>query len=886
MEDWRFAKSPYVEPGGLRAYAGAPLRLQDENGQTACLGSLCVASPTSQPPLTRAQQITLVRLADWVVSDLVQLTRARRQRARRKMVERMAVISDESASEERLLKLLQDTYPKALVQLQRVQAGHIEAEGRRPVPLSDLSNGLWEDVDHIERVILESNHMHPPVDRVVRIVAANCENASGQLFLTVGTKEFQFVFDDVDAWFVQKCASMISEGWNKRLLEEVMLAKENFLRGFSHQLRTPIHGILGSVELLTEELRGMSPNTATSHATAWLQARSVPGFGGEPNLYLDTIKRAGRDLLSIINSMITLNRWTDIATRERLYATYTMYELESRLEEEMKKFTSGDSRYSASVVFNHNFPPDRLSIRTDLSLLRDSLFPLIANAIQNTQNGNVVVALSTFPDTKQLIVDIHDTGCGIPQEAHTRIFKLYETTNAYSTGAGIGLTLSSKIAALLQGSVELVSSEVNCGSHFRAAYGGVDLTISEDALRGQPLVPQLPNLPRQFYNASNSAEPLSLSVHFSKFLTCYGFTASDTMKNTVVVIGFDPNVVQHRATISQLPPKQAIICLVSYPPDDTKSIPNPGNVVYVHGPFLTSTMSDALSRADRLVALLGNTPEKIVQPPQNTFKPPRLPKFTDKIQRNRSDEGSEVLSHECTDDPQETIKTASSTTSYGDQSSHHIIAKPQGLLETSKDANDLPSLKTTEMPVSPEKEVSDPQLLNPVPKIQISEVEPPLCNFSDCQISFAFPPLETVSHPHALLVDDNEVNLKLLKMYCTKRSLPFLCARDGLEAVSIFVNQQLSATTDATKQPIQLVLMDLQMPNCDGIEATRRIRKLEKEMHWRESLLFVVTGQDSVADREAACEVGGQEFCVEPVTMKSLDGWLKKYFPKFGNSGG
>ena len=294
-------------------------------------------------------------------------------------------------------------------------------------------------------------------------------------------------------------------------------------------------------------------------------------------------------------------------------------------------------------------------------------------------------------------------------------------------------------------------------------------------------------------------------------------------------------------------------------------------------------MSDALSRTDRLVALLKNSPEDLVRLPENTFKRPTLPQFPDKIQRNRSDEGSEVLSHEPKDNPPEMIETANSTISYGEQSSNHIIAKLQDLLKSSKDAIDLPSPKTTEKSVSPEKDVSDPQLLNPVPKIQISEVEPPLCNFSDCQISFAFPPLETVSHPHALLVDDNEVNLKLLKMYCTKRSLPFLCARDGLEAVSIFENQQSSATTDATKQPIQLVLMDLQMPNCDGIEATRRIRKLEKEMHWRESLLFVVTGQDSVADREVACAVGGQEFCVKPVTMKSLDGWLKKYFPKFGN---
>src|SRR5271168_4003661 len=87
MEDWRFQESPYVESGGLRAYAGAPLRLQNEFGDCVGIGSLCVASSTSQEPLTKPQQDTLACLADWVVSDIVQCARARRQRERHRMSE-------------------------------------------------------------------------------------------------------------------------------------------------------------------------------------------------------------------------------------------------------------------------------------------------------------------------------------------------------------------------------------------------------------------------------------------------------------------------------------------------------------------------------------------------------------------------------------------------------------------------------------------------------------------------------------------------------------------------------------------------------------------------------------------------------------------------------
>lgn len=114
LEDWRFADSPYVESGGLCAYAGAPLRLQNESGETACLGSLCVASSTSEEPLTKAQQTTLVRLGDWIVSDIVQLTRARRQRDRRRMVDLITAMqfkNDETVSEKSVIRVLQTIYP-------------------------------------------------------------------------------------------------------------------------------------------------------------------------------------------------------------------------------------------------------------------------------------------------------------------------------------------------------------------------------------------------------------------------------------------------------------------------------------------------------------------------------------------------------------------------------------------------------------------------------------------------------------------------------------------------------------------------------------------------------------------------------------------------------
>lgn len=119
-EDWRFRHSPYVKDGGLVAYAGVPLQLKNESGQSVALGTLCVTSWDSQEPLTKNQQSTLTRLADWVVSDLVHCTKARRQRARREMADLLAKAERrvaQTGAEYPVFEILRTVYPAADVAL-------------------------------------------------------------------------------------------------------------------------------------------------------------------------------------------------------------------------------------------------------------------------------------------------------------------------------------------------------------------------------------------------------------------------------------------------------------------------------------------------------------------------------------------------------------------------------------------------------------------------------------------------------------------------------------------------------------------------------------------------------------------------------------------------
>jgi signal transduction histidine kinase/ActR/RegA family two-component response regulator len=819
LQDWRFRESPYVEHGGLVAYAGVPLRMQHESGECVGLGSLCVASATGRDPLSKTQQLALARLADWIVHDIIQCARARRQRERHRFVELIAAVQHEPEGDdvqEPILRILRQAFPDESISLQ--STGTDQSTVPYPATTSDLKHGLWEDDEYIEDFIANSNSNEPPKDRVVRFISAQCETKLGPSVLVVATKDFRRIFDDVDSWFVHTCATMLTQRWQKRLLTEVMRAKEKFLRGVSHQLRTPIHGILGAAELLTEDLRALTvPGSSTLRPGVEAIMKPLAELG-KSSIYLDTISTAGRELMSTVNNMITLNRWADIAAAERQYATHGIESLETSLVKALADFTFRDTRTRAPVFFHHNLTPESEGLRIDINLFRDGILPLIVNAIQNTTEGVVTVIQSYTQKTKTLVVDVEDTGCGISPEDQGRIFDLYEKVGEHSTGAGLGLTLATKFSALLYGSIELVSSEVDRGSHFRATFRDIrpsGSTPSESAAL------QLKHLPLSYRHLPSDSLDAHLTSNLAKYLTQNGFSLSNDPQDCLNIIDYIRDSTEREKYHSILPKEQVAICLV--PNSDEPDVPEScTNIVFVNGPFSSSTLDSALQKADQLLAQLRKSTRTSPQPSPAPLEGPKslltpADQTTESDQQSTSDEGYD-----------------------------------------SANGSSIPPTRTNET-----QQLLSESLAKAVSQIEAATIDLP--------IHPLIPP--TTSKPMTLIVDDNAVNLRILEMYCKKRGLPYLSAIDGHQAVELFKKQQTCAAGG-----IDLILMDLQMPVCDGISATRQIRALEK-MRDSKVVVFIVTGQDSQMDREAAGKAGADNYLVKPVGIRMLDSNLKRYFP-------
>ncbi|KAF2135850.1 uncharacterized protein K452DRAFT_303246 [Aplosporella prunicola CBS 121167] len=769
-EDWRFRHSPHVVEGGLQSYAGAALRYETEDGQKISLGSLCVAAnaPIELPP---EKQSALARFADILTAEIVNQCRMSRQRQRQIMGDLLSKAKAQatSANVEKLVKMVvSKIYPEAQISFQDVDAGTLHVENRLPVALSQVEDGLWEDSEYLELLILTHNHQKLTSRQSVRAVFGKCSRAPYNRYLVVASRDVQFVFDDVDAWFVESCAQIYCNIYQEYLLAEALKAKETFLRGITHQLRTPIHGILGSVELLGEELGSLNHSAAVGSDEREQSMRTA-------QLYLQAIQNSGRELMSTVNNMLMLNQWAESSRSVRTATLYELTRLESDILRDISQMLPEDEIVNTSVLFDNRLSVECSIITTDIALLKECLQSLILNAIQSTSHGSVLVETSASDNYSVLQFDVKDTGTGISKEDQHRIFDAYEKGDSHSRGVGLGLTIASKIATALDGTVFLVSSELGKGSHFRAEFHNPGFACPSKPLPHLDST-ALHGIPRHFHEIPTGRDAAPLVRHFMSFLQHRGYEHSSKSYDSLNIISFTEDESEFQRSLALVDPSAVAICLV--PGRKTMAhlrVPDGYNkLLFFNGPFNSDHLNSILKQVDEMCPTLLSLPP--INQPRKCVPPPPVEEICDLF-----------------------TKTA-----------------------------------------------------------RIHEA------------------------PSALIVDDNIINMRIMRMYCEKRKIPYAMAADGNEAIAQF------KACAAKAQPINLILMDLQMPNCDGVEATATIRSLEVELapHRHKAVVFIITGQDSPEDKASSFAAGANEFFVKPLSIKALDNGISLYFDQSNTKAG
>jgi two-component system sensor histidine kinase BarA len=114
-----------------------------------------------------------------------------------------------------------------------------------------------------------------------------------------------------------------------------------------------------------------------------------------------------------------------------------------------------------------------------------------------------------------------------------------------------------------------------------------------------------------------------------------------------------------------------------------------------------------------------------------------------------------------------------------------------------------------------------------------------------------------------LAVDDNEANLKLLTVFLDEYQVNVFTAENGAQAVEL-----------ARQQPFDLIFMDIQMPEMDGIEATRRIRKLRLNQR---TPIIALTAHAIMGEREKLLSEGMNDYLTKPIGLEQIEETLLKW---------
>lgn len=229
----------------------------------------------------------------------------------------------------------------------------------------------------------------------------------------------------------------------KAAAEAANRAKSTFLANMSHELRTPLNAVLGYAQILQRD-KGLSRREAVG---------------------LDTIRRSGEHLLTLINGVLDLARieagkvelFPDVVNLHAMLTTVT----------DIVRVQAQEKR----LRFRHESPAAVPLVRADEKRLRQVLLNLLSNAIKFTERGEVRLVMELLSRDESAVLlrfSVEDTGIGIGEGQLQTLFQPFEQAADVQRrygGTGLGLAISQQLVGLMGGDIR-VESQLGRGSRF------------------------------------------------------------------------------------------------------------------------------------------------------------------------------------------------------------------------------------------------------------------------------------------------------------------------------------------------------------------------------------------------------------------------------------
>ena len=224
----------------------------------------------------------------------------------------------------------------------------------------------------------------------------------------------------------------------KQMATSATLAKSLFLSNMTHELRTPMNGVLGMTSILLDT-----------------------ELSDEQLDIVNTIRASGDALLTIINDILDFSK----IEANKLELEKIPFSLRGCIEETLDLVATRATAKQLNLAYF--IEPDVPSwVTQDVTRVRQILTNLLSNAVKFTDAGEVVVTLSAVRESEasyKLRFDVRDTGIGIPNDRVHRLFHSFSQVDASTTrkfgGTGLGLAISKRLSIMMGGDMFVETAE-------------------------------------------------------------------------------------------------------------------------------------------------------------------------------------------------------------------------------------------------------------------------------------------------------------------------------------------------------------------------------------------------------------------------------------------